>query len=550
MRTLLSRALALLLCLSLPSAMALAGDVFTDPNVNPPGVLPVAKERATLSIAAAQVSTVLDYDTNYLVNWLEERDNVDIVWELFPATDAEAKFDLMVASGSKLADVTTIGLNPTTVLKYGSNGVIIPLNHYYENGAAAFLEKRMEEVGQPNFLNYLTSADGNIYVLGRNNSSFGNIASVRAHLNMDWLAKLGLEEPTTIDAFVDMLVAFRDQDPNGNGQKDEIPMIGSVGGWNTDVFPFLQNLFIYYDARGNYHLVEDGVLDVSYDKDDYREALRFAKKLVDEKLLSELSFTQDYSSYTAMASGETQIIGLGVSGSVSGFAANQNSYHTMETVAGPNGQKYTSLVPQVPAPVAAITSSCKSPDLAFRVMESTYGDLVFETMQYLGEPGVDWVDLTDEERAEYDIGIPGNLFVLRLNEVHGQMQNKNLGQTVFPTLTTSAGIPQFVRAGEDGKVDVDLLARSREGNRRLVSIKENFPEEYLETIIYTTEESEQWSELRSVILSYVKECQARFIVGDMDIERDWDAYLAELNMMGYKDMLAADQVAYDRTIGK
>ena len=34
---------------------------------------------------------------------------------------------------------------------------------------------------------------------------------------------LGLEAPTTVDELYDVLVAFRDNDPNGNGQKDEIP---------------------------------------------------------------------------------------------------------------------------------------------------------------------------------------------------------------------------------------------------------------------------------------------------------------------------------------
>ena len=55
---------------------------------------------------------------------------------------------------------------------------------------------------------------------------------------------------------------------------------------------------------------------------------------------------------------------------------------------------------------------------------------------------------------------------------------------------------------------------------------------------------------RTVILNYVNECQARFIVGDMDIENDWDTYLAELEKMNYEGLLEMDREAYNRTMGK
>ncbi|HML45440.1 MAG TPA: extracellular solute-binding protein, partial [Clostridia bacterium] len=50
-------------------------------------------------------------------------------------------------------------------------------------------------------------------------------------LRKDWLEKLGLDLPVTMDDWHDMLVAFRDNDPNGNGEADEIPFIsrGSSG---------------------------------------------------------------------------------------------------------------------------------------------------------------------------------------------------------------------------------------------------------------------------------------------------------------------------------
>ena len=46
----------------------------------------------------------------------------------------------------------------------------------------------------------------------------------RMYINQKWLDNLGLDMPTTTDELRDVLQAFREKDPNGNGQTDEIPL--------------------------------------------------------------------------------------------------------------------------------------------------------------------------------------------------------------------------------------------------------------------------------------------------------------------------------------
>ncbi len=45
-------------------------------------------------------------------------------------------------------------------------------------------------------------------------------------IRADWLENLGMEMPKTQEEFVEVLRAFRDKDPNGNGKADEIPTGG------------------------------------------------------------------------------------------------------------------------------------------------------------------------------------------------------------------------------------------------------------------------------------------------------------------------------------
>jgi putative aldouronate transport system substrate-binding protein len=67
-----------------------------------------------------------------------------------------------------------------------------------------------------------------------------------------WLDALGLEEPETIDEFHEMLLAFKNDDPNGNGVADEIPLSAAMGRpyYNNDTALdlYIMNAFTYDDA--------------------------------------------------------------------------------------------------------------------------------------------------------------------------------------------------------------------------------------------------------------------------------------------------------------
>jgi len=55
----------------------------------------------------------------------------------------------------------------------------------------------------------------------------------------------------------------------------------------------------------------------------------------------------------------------------------------------------------------------------------------------------------------------------------------------------------------------------------------------------------KWSQIRD----YMLEQQQAWVLGSSDIEADWDDYIATLDKMGYNDVIAAMQSAYDRQYG-
>lgn len=66
-------------------------------------------------------------------------------------------------------------------------------------------------------------SDGSIRSLPGDSGEDYDGSMAHMFINRAWLERLGLDVPTTWDQLTDVLRAFRDGDPNGNGEADEIP---------------------------------------------------------------------------------------------------------------------------------------------------------------------------------------------------------------------------------------------------------------------------------------------------------------------------------------
>ncbi|CAH1210922.1 Lipoprotein LipO [Paenibacillus allorhizoplanae] len=128
------------------------------------------------------------------------------------------------------------------------------------------------------------SPDGKIYFIPRVNL-YPRYSSL---IRKDWLDKVNMKIPTTKDEYVAVLKAFRDQDPNGNGIKDEIPTSGrEAGRWMDDIF------LMYGVAMVEGYPVWDlynNELTYSAVTPNMKAALTFARELYKDKLLDNETF--------------------------------------------------------------------------------------------------------------------------------------------------------------------------------------------------------------------------------------------------------------------
>lgn len=72
----------------------------------------------------------------------------------------------------------------------------------------------------------------------------------------------------------------------------------------------------------------------------------------------------------------------------------------------------------------------------------------------------------------------------------------------------------------------------------------------LPSISLTQEESTERAALYADISTCVKENTAKFISGALDIEQNWDSYIAELEQHGVQRAIEITQGAYDRYLAR
>lgn len=517
-------------------------------------------EGTTLTIGLVQNTLTTDYEDNYLTNLIEESTGVNLEFFFFPSdsTEAKQKFSMMVAGGEELPDIVCLGLSDIERYNYGSGGYFIPLNDYMENDAENWnimMDTWATPEQKANLLRDAYSFDGNMYVFPTFYCDPADAVALYMSINQTWLDNLGLEVPTTTDELYNVLKAFKEQDANGNGDpNDEIPMMGHTG-WQGDVSTFLMNSFTYFAFSSDfgYQLTaEDGQLSAPFVTDEFREGLRFIHKLVEEGLLSDLSFSQtdaELKSIMQAPDDQDSLVGVVVGHPSPIFGsgvARVKDYIGIPSLEGPNGVEYAPFNYQGGSNRIFITCDCENPDEAFRFLDAMQDTELSLSMRF-GEKDVHWRYAEGESRysgigeeytAVYEQGFNPDEIVPWTTENNIIWHDNTLNS-----------LPPLLMGGNLNVPDTDELQEYKLGELCYNTFPARYnlhPEEMPIKVIFNEEETNRINDIQTSIQTYVDESITRFALGDMDIESGWDAYLAELDAMGLSEYLETSQTAYDR----
>jgi putative aldouronate transport system substrate-binding protein len=123
--------------------------------------------------------------------------------------------------------------------------------------------------------------DGKYFGIPRSRALIGggNMPLIRK----DWLDQLGMKMPVTMDDMFNVMKAFTEKDPDGNGKKDTIGFTGFVGADSIGQFAWVENTF--NGSNGNWKLKDGKLIDTNTEKGT-RDALEWLNKAFTEGIIS------------------------------------------------------------------------------------------------------------------------------------------------------------------------------------------------------------------------------------------------------------------------
>jgi len=511
-------------------------------------VLAQEAEKKVITIARASDAMIENLDTNRYTLMLEEMFNVDFDFVEYAGNDAKAKFAVVATSKTELPDVVNIAFNHTEASLYGSRGVFLPMNQYFENPEMTKnLDTRLTQEEKEFMLNSWRSTDGNIYGLPTWEEDPWNLASNRYFINQDWLDALDLEVPKTTDELREVLERFVTEDPNGNGINDELGIVGCNGTYGRHPVPFLLNAFTDANSFYNYFAIRNGEVVPAFMEESFRDGLEYINGLVNDGLLYAPSFTQDKTQQNSIVNNEdAYIAGIVSTGSASTWSGGESSevfmrQTLMEPLVGPDGVSYTSNQTTTFASNWFVTTAADDPELCFAIGEANYA-LEMQLNNRYGEQDVNWSIapevLAKSESVYASLGYEP--IFCEIHAVWGEMQNLHWS-AVAPFIVNSSFILGSAKPIPEDKAEGFIPVRAVHYNLYMPHCME----EVLGAPAMTDEENKAIADIKTSIDSYVSENIIAFITGNRDFS-EWDAYVAEIERMGIETYVEILQEAYDR----
>ena len=432
-------------------------------------------------------------------------------------------FNLMIASGS-LPDIVAGNDLRQDFVRYGLEGAFLPLNRLIDQHAP-HLKRFLAD--NPEIRKAISAPDGNIYWIPYvPDGKFARGWFIR----YDWLEKLGLAPPQTVDELHLVLKAFRERDPNGNGQKDEAPL------FFREPFSELQRLVTFWDGRSSGSdgahdfYIENNKVRHPYADENYRVGIRNIARWYAEGLIDKEVFTRG-------PRAREQLLGNNQGGMTHDWFASTASYNTNLRDKVP-GIKFWPIEPPASASGRRIAENRRArlrPDGWAITTANKHPIQSIMLFDFYFSP---------EGRRLSNFGIAGTHYDL----VDGRPQ--------FKPQILNAKMPVNAQMWEIGAQIPIGFWQDYEYERQwtdeiaLKGIdlyeKGNFLIDEFLGVSMTVEDRRVFDRYWPSIQAYMVEMQQAWILGSRNVDKDWDAYKAQLSKRNYDQVLAVMQKAYDR----
>lgn len=506
------------------------------------GNLPMVAEgtEKTLRIYSYMQPDAGKLEDLFFYNYVQEKMNINLEITSFSAENREEFLSLAFASDD-LPDIIIEGNLTSSDLSYygASEGQIIDLAPYMNEDFMPNLTKIYETY--PEYKTSIQDAEGHVWSTGYVTNPENGAA--RAFINYDWLEKCGLEVPTTLDEFVDMLYKFKELD------EADYPLGGTYA--YKPPTNYLLNAFGYNteDYYGTVMALRNGtpVLPVA-DREAYGEFLKLMNQLYTDGILHPDYFTLDKAGAKAVYAEAgygflSEASFLYVKDFQPYWGALPLTSEWNDTAFWPNGYK-TSLS----AGKAVVTSACEEPELAAAFLDWLYTPEHFDLST--AGPTTEMTDLLTDNIKGYKMENGAKVYLsYEENKDAYASENDYLYKNVqiwdggvlgsdLPVEDLTGPVLKEGEPNVNDYEDINVLRKEitsgqlhwQKGLQSTVCkymISEGFPN----NVYIDPDDATYYDNLLLVINEYATQESAKFITGARSLD-ELDAYFDEIERLG------------------
>lgn len=482
----------------------------------------LAQEPVTLTVWASDRENMPMRNGLLILDILSERLGINFDIISAPTESISEKYGLMMAGGD-IPDIVQYKAKDLLMYKDAWE----PLNDWITLESTPNLYKVYSD---PNIQRIVSDSDGNMRFISQKTAiTCGKLYFYR----QDWLDKLGLDTPKTVEDLYEVFKVIKASDINGNNKNDEIPFSIRKQGNNNraNLMPFVHNWGI-----AEYFFAEDGKVKFGAIDARMKDALTWLNKNYAEGLIDPEYLTEDKTSWYAKWTNDQVFMSYDWSSYIDNVAnlfKNTDSEINIIGVVPPQG------------PTGISETRDQLQDLT---VDESWNTAIFvgapEEKKAAAMKLLDYL-YSEEGMTLLNFGLEGTHFEIINGEYVYTDLIMNNPQGLSPQdALRSFGIQSQFTLLQDERYErafvSDEVNATRDEYQQNNHIGDAYP-----TLAFSSEEQSIINAKYTEIETYVDEMTDKFIMGIESLDH-FDDFVKKVNSMGLDEVLDVQQAAYDR----
>lgn len=460
---------------------------------------------------------------------LESLADAPLVWEYMNGGRGLNSWKKKIENGEYPEVVIGKVFTSSEISQYAEEGKLIPFESYISPENTPNIWKMFQE--RPDVKKASVSQDGHIYALPAVKEFMPEYLESVMWINKTWLDKLNLRVPKNLTELKKVLRAFKEMDPNGNGLADEIPL--TLFKKHEESYPEVLLSSWGISARfgsGNYWMtVKNGEVKFAPITEEWKKMILYYRDLYREGLLDPNAFVQEEEEFLAKQQAECSVVGM--LWASENPMLNADEYVAIPPIRATNkikpvwrvNPKYIS-----GAESFCIFKNCENPGAALRWVDKFY-------------------EVEQSIRNAYGEPAENGLFSIKDDTfVWNELPEETLFEDYLYECVLTGGMPCYIPEEIYGS---EKLPLRDEWSGRVEACRLYNPyldDEPWPRLSYSAEEEEVISALMPDIAILVNVKMEKWIIDGENLEDGWEQYKADLESMGFGEVFAIQQSAYEK----